>query len=171
MAIGKKGDGNNHKLTISRSVYSLNHWDECRHHLSRGFRYTPDLAWKRMQLMTLYSPKIRHVWGKALHNIILEGMNAAPLIQAYQAAESPMCIGFQYYKKLPHLIQHVLKSGNDKQTGIGLDVSGFDQSPQLWLIEAAFDILSENISFSDEKAALAWKYSIEFFTRMPVVNV
>ena len=119
--------------------------------------------------MTLYSPKIRHVWGKAFHSIILKGMNAAPLIQAYQDAESPMCIGFQYCKKLPHLIQHVLKSGNEKQAGIGLDVSGFDQSQQPWLIKAAFDILSENISFSDEKAASAWKYSTEFFIRTPVV--
>ena len=106
---GKKENPGNHDIAIGRAVYSLNHWLETRAGTAKApFRYTPDLAWTRTQLMTLDSPKIRHVWGKAFHNIILEGMTAAPLIEAYSDGKSPMCIGFQYYKILPQKIQSVL---------------------------------------------------------------
>ena len=71
------------------------------------------MAWTRTKLITLDSLKIRHVWFKAFHNILLEGMSAAPLIEAYSGTDFPMCTGFQYYKKLPQIIQNVLLKEGD----------------------------------------------------------
>lgn len=167
---GKKGAPGNHAKAINRAVYSLNHWLETNAGTAQTpFRYAPDLAWTRTQLMTIDAPKIRHIWGKAFHNIKLEGITASPLIIAYQGFSSPMCIGYQYYKLVPSMIQSVLQQHGERCIGIGLDVHHFDTDAQVWLILAAFSILRDNIIFADDMAQHSWNYSIHHFINTPVV--
>nr|QUS52683.1 RNA-dependent RNA polymerase [Mute swan feces associated partitiviridae J] len=170
--VGKRGDPGNHDLAINRAVGSLYAWDDYRNRRTRTrFLYRPYLAWTRTQLATFDAPKIRHVWGAAFENIILEGINAYPLIKAYQEwTESPMVIGIHTYKRLPHILHSVLAPDADEQVlGIGLDISGFDQSVQPWFIQDAFNILRQNITFSDPYAAMAWEYALHHFIHKVVV--
>lgn len=168
---GSKGAPGNHKLAVSRAVLSLRWWleDLERPRHERTFRYHPDLAWTRLQLGPVEDPKIRNVWGKSFNNILLEGMSAYPLIQAYRKLGDPMPIGLNYFKRLPSMINRTLYDGNNYYYGVGLDIKSFDSSIQPWLIEDCFAILRENIIFPDYHAEQAWNYSKHFFIHTPVV--
>lgn len=133
------------------------------------FRYAPDLAWTRTQLGTFESPKIRHVWGEAFQNILLEGMAASPLIEAYQKRPWPIVLGINLYKRIPDIIQKALSNDETPQIGIGIDFSKFDSSIQPWLINEAFDILRQNITLNDIHEELAFEYSRQYFISRPVV--
>lgn len=168
--VGKKGDPGNHTKAINRAVGSLNHWLETKERrASTPYRYHPDLAWTRTQLGTFESPKIRHVWGEAFENVILEGMSAAPLIMQYQAKGYPMAMGMHIYKRLPSIIQTTLADDTERRVGVGLDVKSFDSSVQPWLIREAFKIVESNLVFPDEYSRHAFDYTIEHFIRRPVV--
>nr|UNI73917.1 MAG: RNA-dependent RNA polymerase [brine shrimp partiti-like virus 4]UNI73918.1 MAG: RNA-dependent RNA polymerase [brine shrimp partiti-like virus 4]UNI73919.1 MAG: RNA-dependent RNA polymerase [brine shrimp partiti-like virus 4] len=163
---GKKGDPGNLDTAVSRAVASLYTWRDD----SSSFKYTPDLAFTRTQLASLESPKIRHVWGRAFHNILIEGITAAPLMKAYQIRAYPMPIGRHLYKYLPEIIRNTLIGDDEPQLGIGLDVRQFDASAQPWIINDAFAILRENINFDYEpETQLTWEYSKYFFITTPVV--
>lgn len=163
---GKKGDLGNHELAIKRAVRSLRSWEERQ----QSWRYTPDVAWTRTQLGTFEAPKIRNVWGKAFHNIILEGMTAYPLIEAYQnMPDSPIVTGIHLYKRLPVLTHSVLHDDEGGNYGVGIDFKSFDTSPQPWLINTAFDILRENIEFTDVEGRSSFEYSREFFINTPII--
>lgn len=166
---GKKGDPGNHAIAINKAVKALNWWHEGKLGLNVPYRTSPDLAFTRTQLGTIQSPKIRHVWGASFENIILEGMSAAPLIQAYQNIGFPMPTGIHLYKRLPSIINEILYSRNEQRTGIGIDISSFDSSVQPWLIDTSFDILKENVIFPTYMEELAFEYSREHFLRRPVI--
>lgn len=169
--IGKKGAPGNHAEAIRRAVSSLYWWLEGPRSHRGPFRYHPDLAWTRTQLSTLDNPKIRHVWGKAFENIIIEGLTAAPLIEAYSARCEPMVIGLHLYRRLPMLIQQVLNPGpsDDFRIGIGLDIKSFDASIPVWLINVAFSILRQNLAFTGPMEEAAFEYTRHFFINTPVV--
>lgn len=168
--VGKKGAPGNHEKAVSRSVYSLNAWLETiRGQSSTPFRFAPDLAWTRTQLGTFEAPKIRHVWGQAFENVILEGITAAPLISAYQKIGAPMPIGIHIYKRLPEIINTTLSQERERRIGVGLDIKSFDTSVQPWLIREAFDIFRKNIIFTDEMSEESFNYTIEHFINRPVV--
>jgi len=169
--IGKKGAPGNHDKAIRRAVSSLNWWLEGPRSYRGPFRYHPDLAWTRTQLSTLDNPKIRHVWGKAFENIIIEGLTAAPLIEAYSTRCDPMVIGLQLYRRLPMIIQQVLNPSPEEtpRIGIGLDIKSFDASIPVWLINVAFDILRQNLAFTGPMEEAAFEYARHFFINTPVV--
>lgn len=168
--VGKKGAPGNHEKAINRAVSSLNWWLETMEGLTtRPFRYRPDLAWTRTQLGTIESPKIRHVWGEAFENVILEGMSAAPLIKEYQALGEPMTIGIHMYKRLPLIIQKALATPHSTNYGVGLDVKSFDASVQPWLIDEAFNIIEQNLLFRTWMERAAFQYTKHFFVHRPVV--
>lgn len=167
---GKKGDPGNHERAINRAVSSLYWWLETINGQTvRPFRYRPDLAWTRTQLGTFEAPKIRHVWGEAFENVILEGIVASPLIKAYQQIGYPMPIGINMYKRLPSIIQRTLADENEIRYGVGLDIKSFDTAVQPWLIRTAFDILTQNVNFAEPEQVQALAYSIEHFINRPVV--
>lgn len=166
---GKKGDPGNHALAISRAVLSLNWWLEDEAAGISTFRYHPDLAWTRTQLGTVEDPKIRNVWGKSFDNIILEGITAYPLIEAYRTSNSPMPLGINYFKKLPTIINQTLYDGITYHTGVGLDIKSFDASCHEWLINIAFDILEDNIEFTDLMGYESFRYTRNFFIHTPIV--
>ncbi|UXX19071.1 RNA-dependent RNA polymerase [Jilin partiti-like virus 1] len=169
---GPKGAPGNHELAISRAVGSLYAWLDSqrpdRDNYPR-FRYTPDLAFTRTQLMTMDSPKIRHVWGKAFHNIILEGMSASPLIHYYSRIGQPIVVGVHLYKKLPYLIRTCLWDGEHRRIGVGLDMTSFDTCPMPWLINAIFDMIESYLTFPDEMSHHAFRYTRKFFIDTPVI--
>lgn len=167
--IGKKGAPGNHDKAIRRAVSSLYWWMETDPN-RQPFRYRPDLAWTRTQLAKPDHPKIRHVWGEAFENVILEGITAAPLIEAYRAFSSPMIIGTHLYRRLPIIISQTLSDplGNP-QIGVGLDVSSFDSSVQPWLIRECFNIIEENIEFTGLMERASFEYTKHFFIRRPIV--
>lgn len=169
--IGSKGAPGNHELAISRAVLSFKWWleDQSLRRSERTFRYHPDLAWTRTQLGTVEDPKIRNVWGKAFENIILEGMQAYPLIQQYRKLGEPMPIGMNYFKRLPTMINRTLFDGVNQYYGVGIDFKSFDSSIQPWLIEDAFAILKQNLTFPDIESELVWEYNKHFFIHTPVV--
>lgn len=169
--IGNKGAPGNHETAISRAVLSLKWWSEDQElrPSQRLFKYHPDLAWTRTQIGTVEDPKIRNVWGKAFENIILEGMQAYPLIQAYRKRGDPMPLGINYFKRLPTMINRTLSDGINHNYGVGIDYKSFDSSIQPWLINECFDILKENILFPDIESQQAWRYNQHFFIHTPVV--
>lgn len=146
------------------------HWKEWTLNQStRPFLYTPDLAWTRTQLGTIADPKIRNVWGKAFHNIILEGITASPLIKEYMTGNYPITIGINIYKRLPTIMAEVIGTADFPNYGVGIDYSKFDSSIQPWLINMAFTILQENIDFIEEEQILSFAYSKEYFINTPIV--
>lgn len=165
--VGKKGDPGNHSSAISRAHYNLCAWREA---MTGGvhFKYPPHLAYTRTQLGHIDKPKIRNVWGQSFDNIILEGLSAAPLIQGYQSADTPIASGFQLYKRLPLLIRECLTDGDELALGVGTDYSAFDACAPPWLIKRAFAILRENIIFPDIWSEYAWRYSIQHFISKPI---
>lgn len=166
--VGKKGDIGNHDIAVRRAVGSLYAW--LRPGRLGPFRYHPDLAWTRTQLATPDSPKIRHVWGAAFENVILEGITAAPLIEAYRRICFPMVIGTHLYRRLPLIINQTLNPPEeDSNIGVGLDLKSFDSSVQPWLIHEAFDILKSNIIFSGYMEEASFEFSRHYFIHRPVV--
>nr|APG78164.1 RdRp [Beihai partiti-like virus 11] len=170
---GKRGDPGNHEHAVKRAVGALLSYQDQVLGIpqKRPFRYTPYVAWTRTQIGTFDQPKIRHVWGAAFENVILEGINAYPLIMAYHNSDTPIVIGSNTFRKIPQIINQCLRevSSNDPVVGVGLDFSGFDQSVQPWLIRDAFDVLKENIRFKDDMARWAWSYSVHHFIHKTVV--
>ncbi|CAH0389280.1 unnamed protein product [Bemisia tabaci] len=112
------------------------------------------------------SPKIRHVWGTAFENILLEGITAAPLISRYAELSEPMVIGVNMCKGLPNIIHKVLDGTGSPQYGVGLDIKSFDSSLQPWLMNAALDILEDNIDFTGYYGWLSFQFSQKFFLRL-----
>nr|APG78242.1 RdRp [Hubei partiti-like virus 56] len=167
--VGKKGAPGNHEKAISKAVLSLKWWLEDKQNGTNTFRYHPDLAWTRTQMGTVEDPKIRSVWGKSFDNIILEGITASPLINAYRIGTTPMPVGMNYYKRLPTMINQSLYDGNTHYYGVGIDLKSFDSSVQPWLINESFNILEQNIDFTDDMGRRSFEYSKEFFIHTPVV--
>lgn len=170
---GKKGSPGNHRLAIYRANAYL-HWhnDTISGLSGVPYKYHPDLAWTRTQLSDFTTPKIRHVWGKSFENIILEGITAAPLIDAYRIIDSPIVIGMNTFKRLPLIISKACSGSPDDphpQFGIGIDFKSFDTSPQPWLIDVAFNILEENINFTEIEQRQSFEYSKHYFIHTPVV--
>ncbi len=132
-------------------------------------RYTPDLAWTRTQLGLIQSPKHRNIWGEAFHNILIEGLSAVPLMEAYQQGEYPIVTGLHIYKRLPEIIALKLKGEEGPSFGVGPDFKRFDSSLQRWIMNDAFDILEENVTFPTFYEKAAFEYSRYYFTYRPIV--
>lgn len=80
-----------------------------------------------------------------------------------------MVVGVHLYKRLPVVIRNILQEGDEPRIGIGVDFKSFDTTPQPWLIDDAFNILSENIEFTDNEGRESWEFSKEFFIDTPVI--
>lgn len=149
---------------------SLKWWLEDQQAGTRSFRFHPDLAWTRTQMGTIDNPKVRCVWGTSFDNIIIEGINASPLINAYRDLhDGPIAIGHNYFRRLPSMINHTLYDGMTKYYGVGIDYKSFDATIQPWLIHECFKILRENIKFTGYYEEMAFNYAEHFFIERPIV--
>ncbi len=169
--VGKKSEPLNLERAIRLAVAHLNAFKEEEQGLSpKGqFRYTPDLAWIRTSLDSMTDPKIRHIWGTAFHNTLIEGMFAAPLIKVFNSGDYPIVTGTSIYRRIPQIIHEVLGSTDASFVAVGLDYSSFDATVQPWFINVAFDILRSNFVFTDEMHEYGFKYSRKYFIDRPVV--
>lgn len=168
--IGPKGAPGNIDLAVSKAVLSLNMWLEDIRDGTSHFRFHPDLAWTRTQMGTYDNPKVRCVWGTSFDNIILEGLTAAPLINAYrEQIDGPIAIGSNYFRQLPRMINSCLFDGEKQYYGVGIDYKRFDSSIQPWLIEECFNIFENNLIFTGEYEKASFDYTKHFFVHRPLV--
>ena len=97
------------------------------------------------------------------------------LVQPYNLLLVPknlynMSIGFQYYRRIPEIIQKLLKDDNGVlRIGQNWDISHFDADVNAWMTDIAFNILRENITFPDTMSEQAFDYSQHFFKNTVVV--
>lgn len=166
---GKKGSPGNLPIAIKRAHSNLLAWINGKYLDGTKFKYHPDVAYYRTQLGTVQNPKIRHVWGKAFDNILLEGLSAAPLMAAYVDRSHPMPIGMNFYRQLPQIISKALGSAAEPNIGVGIDIKDFDAHLQPWLIDAAFNIILENITFPNALSKAAFHYSWYHLIHTPVI--
>lgn len=160
---GKKGEGDNFKRAkaIANALVRTYH----DHKIEHGLKYaedfvisncTPDVAFTRTQLAKLPSIKVRNVFGEAFHYILIEGLSASALLQAFKRVDSFYLTGKDPTEYVPYYLTSL-----DQQDGwfIVLDWSKFDATVQLWEIDLAFDCLETVLSFPDDLSKDAFEVS------------
>ena len=164
---GKKGEGDNFsraKSIANAAVRQFNEdidkfgFDLARNHLIE--QGTPDVAFTRTQLAKLPSIKVRIVFGEAFHNILIEGLSAAPLLAAFKSADTFYVTGKDPTIFVPKLLFNL---GLDQGWFICLDWKAFDATVQLWEIDHAFNCLKGLLNFPSLLTERAFEYARESF--------
>lgn len=162
---GVKGPvgGENHHRAITRAKATL--WSAIRtpeegiEHVIRT--YVADVGYTRTQLTDLREKtKVRGVWGKAFHYILLEGVVAAPLLEAFINSNTFFHIGSDPTVSVPNLLSHT-KSQAEWLTAI--DWQAFDASVSRFEIHAAFDIVKSIVEFPNFETEQAFEISRQLF--------
>lgn len=158
--LGKKSD--NYLTARRRASSALYHFQRFKD----DYRFTPDMAFARCQLSTLIKPKIRHVWGRAFHNILIEGLLVQNLLKKVLLTETPLYIGRNIFKRMPFDIRKLFLLPTFAYC---LDFSSFDAKVNNVLVEYAFNIIQKLLNFQS-----AWEYNIflyvkELFMKVPLV--
>nr|QIJ56918.1 RNA-directed RNA polymerase [Scaphoideus titanus-associated partiti-like virus 1] len=131
-----------------------------------SYRFVPDKAYARTQLALRANPKIRHVWGRAFHHILIEGLIGQPLIDKLMLNDTPIYIGRDIHKDMPYVI---LKAIQDGGTCYCIDFSKFDASACSGLVHIAWTILHELIVINDHVDRLVFDFCYSLFTNTPVI--
>nr|ARO72610.1 RNA-dependent RNA polymerase [Spinach deltapartitivirus 1] len=164
---GKKGEGDNlhrAKAIANKAVLDFSETID-----KDGFQTavdnmvqqsTPDVAFTRTQLAKLPSIKVRIVFGEAFHFILIEGLSAAPLLEAFKRTDS-----FYFTGKDPtiHVPQLIHKMGLEEGWFVCLDWKSFDSSVQLWEIDFAFSCVESLLTFPSENTRRAFYLARESF--------
>lgn len=134
------------------------------HRIKAGERIgAPDCsAFVRSHLTEPGDYKVRAVWGYPMTMTMGEAVFAVPLIQAYQACNSPIAYGYE--TALGGTRRIVSEMGTSPHFA-AVDFSCFDKTVPKWLIDIAFDILSYNLDFvhyRDRGIADARRMSVMF---------
>lgn len=128
---------------------------------------TPDIAFTRTQLTELPNLKVRNVFGECFHYVLLEGLFAQPLIQAFMAMDTFYFIGENPVTAVPRLINSLIPRD---QYFLSLDWSKFDASVQPYEIDLAFDLLESMIDFPDEATRLIFIYVRRLFMKRKLLS-
>lgn len=147
----------------NNAIRALRDYDRWRHR----YRFTPDKAFARSQLALKATPKIRHVWGRDFHNVLIEMLYAQPLVEKCILTENPFLIGRDIHKDLPYDVIKLLR--DESWTAYGLDFSGFDASLCRELILSGFRLLRELYIIKTDREQLVWDFIVELFTHTYVV--
>ena len=160
--IGRKGDGENYKMAKRTAVTIAEALDHDRGYGPQAiFDSTPDLAFTRTQLSELkVKTKIRNVWGEAFHYVLLEGLFADPLIEAFKSFDSFYFIGRNPLLSVPTIIEELLA---EKDYVYMFDWSQFDASVQEWELRFAFECLETMLIFPSNIEFQIWRFLIELF--------
>nr|WIL96149.1 RNA-dependent RNA polymerase [Carrot cryptic virus 2] len=162
---GTKGPfgGTNHKRAIHRAKATL--WsairseDEGIEHVIRTA--VPDIGYTRTQLTDIREKlKVRGVWGRAFHYILLEGLTAQPLLEAFKQGTTFLHIGTDPTVSVPIILSHIAR---DCEWIYALDWSSFDATASRFEIQAAFDLLKEVIQFPDFETEQSFEISRQLF--------
>nr|UCS96372.1 MAG: RNA-dependent RNA polymerase [Riboviria sp.] len=116
--------------------------------VKKGLKMNPPdaMAHARSHLIQADEPnKVRAVWGYPLTMVLGEAMFALPLIQAYKRSDSPLAYGYET------AVGGCLKIKREFRGKYftALDFSRFDKTAHPWLIKKAFDILEQQIQFTE----------------------
>jgi len=155
--IGKKKDNYpKARHNASRALYEFRKW-------RKSYRFVPDKAYARSQLAMKANPKIRHVWGRAFHHILIEGLIGQPLMTKLMTFDNPVYIGKDIHKDMPYDIIRLVKDAG--YYIFCLDFSGFDSSILRFLINIAWNILEELLDFKD-----SYEYDVFLFCKQLFMN-
>nr|WPR17389.1 MAG: RNA-dependent RNA polymerase [Dracophyllum partitivirus] len=109
----------------------------------------PDVGYTRTQLTELAEKtKVRGVWGRAFHYILMEGTSANPLLDSFKRGETFFHIGSDPTGSVPAILSDTASRCNWL---IALDWRAFDASVSRFEIHAAFDILKEKLVFPNSE--------------------
>lgn len=131
------------------------------------YRFTPDKAFARSQLALRDNPKIRHVWGRDFHNVLIELLFAQPLTLKCLTEETPLMIGLDIHKDLPYSVIRLLR--DEGWTAYGLDFSCFDSSLCSGLINWGLDLLEELFIIATPRDRLVWDFIRAILTHTHLV--
>ncbi|QRG29187.1 putative RdRp [Ambrosia cryptic virus 2] len=169
--IGAKGepDGTNHNRAVSRAkatLYSAIRSD------GEGIDYAiresvPDVGYTRTQLAHIAENqlKVRGVWGRAFHYILLEGTAAKPLLDSFQRSNTFVMIGSDPVTRVPEILS---KISDDGKWIMSIDWSQFDATVSQFEIETAFDILKAFIDFPDFDTEMCYEFCKHMFIHKKV---
>jgi len=162
---GSKGpiNGSVHKRAMSRAKATI--YDACSstgHGIEHQLRTAvPDVGYTRTQLADIAErTKVRGVWGRAFHYILLEGTSARPILEAFQNADSFYQIGSDPTVNVPRKLG--LLSSTCRWM-YGIDWSKFDATVSRFEINAAFDILKTMVIFPNFITQQAFEFSRQLF--------
>jgi hypothetical protein len=173
---GKKGPFKN-------KMDKNNHWKAIRiakkmvldYHDSNGecindaiMESTPSIGYTRTQLTDITEKlKVRAVWGSPFHHILVEGLSAAPLLNAFVEGNSFYFIGGDPLVTVPELITETNKKYQWIYT---YDWSKFDATATRKEIRQAFTLVKEVITFPNKESENAFDLMVELFIYKKVVG-
>ena len=163
--LGAKGErfGENHSRAISRAKAIM--WS-VHEDYDIGMRHAittmvPDVGYTRTQLADLTEKtKIRGVWGRAFHYILLEGLVADPLLKAFSMADTFYHIGQDPTESVPRLLSMIAR---DCKWIYALDWRQFDATVSRFEINTAFDIIKQKVIFPNKETETAFEISRQLF--------
>lgn len=158
--VGKKRD--NYPLArrnATRALYGFAKWRS-------RYRFVPDKAFARTQLSLRSHPKVRHVWGRAFHHILIEGLIGQPFIQNCMQYDTPIYIGKDIHKDMPYVILRAMQNGG---TCYCIDFSKFDASVCSQLVKIAWSLLEELLVLDDFVDRLVFDFCYTLFTNTPLL--
>lgn len=167
---GAKGPigGENHKRAIARTKAIL--WSTIKED-GHGIDHTietsvPDVGYTRTQLADLMDKtKVRQVWGREFHFILLEGCSAAPLIQAVSNNSTFIHVGTDPTTSVPALLSQV---NSDSEWIYSLDWKSFDSTVHRFEINTAFDIIKDYIEFPNYETEQSFEIARQLFIHKKV---
>lgn len=112
---------------------------------------------------------MRHVWGRAFHNVLIESLLGQPIVNKLMSTVNPIYIGRDLHRQIPDASRHLRILNRHTTTWYYLDFSGFDSSISSELIDYAWDILQSLLDLSRPIDQLVFDFSRTLFTHTPVV--
>lgn len=171
---GKKGEGNNFSRakkianaavrTFKEEIDAINYSTAVN---NISYNSTPDVAFTRTQLAKLPSIKVRIVFGEAFHNILIEGLSAAPLLAAFKSMDTFYFMGKDPTTHVPRLLYNM---SEEEGWFICLDWKSFDATVQLWEIDHAFNCIETLLSFDSDLSKLTFIYARESFKKRKLAS-
>lgn len=127
---------------------------------------TPDIGYTRTQLTDLTEKtKVRQVWGRAFHYILLEGLVADPFIQAVMENDTFIHAGRDPTLSVPQLLSHIAETSDWIYS---LDWKQFDATVSRFEIESAFTIIKSKTIFPDRETEDAFEITKQLFIHKKV---
>lgn len=158
--VGPKKD-NYHlaRRNATRALFGYDRWRD-------QYRFVPDKAYARNQLALRATPKIRHVWGRAFHHFLIEGLIGRPLLERLVQHDTPIYIGRDIHKDMPAVTLAATTQGG---TCYCIDFSKFDSSVCSFLVHTAWTILLECLLLATPLERLVFDFRYALFTNTPLV--
>ena len=162
---GEKGPyrGPNHMKAIARARAIIGDvYDRGVAGMDHAIRtMVPDVGYTRTQLTNLAEKmKVRSVWGRAFHYILIEGAIADPLVRMFVTNKSFYHIGRDPLDSVPEVLSEAVSKG---KWLYAIDWKQFDANVSRFELQAAFDILRSLIIFPNLHTAVAYLISRELY--------